>query len=206
MTRFLLIRHGQSEWNAVGKWQGQADPPLTDLGRTQAATAAQRVGMVDAIVASDLERAAMTAHIIAEFVGVGPVMTTVGLRERDAGVWEGLTRTEIEAEYPGWLADRKWPDSFESSASAADRALMVLAAIADQFPDGEVLVVTHGGVIVGIEERLAGNSEGRLDGEPKRLYGNLGGLWLDRFPMGNFRLGDSVELLDADMRTGSRQL
>ena len=198
MTRFLLIRHGQSEWNAAGKWQGQADPLLTDLGRTQAATAAQSIGMVDAVVASDLERAAMTAHIIAEFVGIGPVMTTVALRERDAGVWEGLTRSEIEQDYPGWLGEKRWPDSFESTSSAADRAMLVLNAVADQFPDGDVLVVTHGGVIVAIEERLMG--------DVRQLYGNLGGMWIERLPTGKFRVGASVALLEGDLQTGSRQL
>ena len=58
MTRVLLVRHGQSEWNADGRWQGQADPALTDLGRHQALHASRSLGSVDAIVASDLQRAA----------------------------------------------------------------------------------------------------------------------------------------------------
>ena len=103
MTRVLLIRHGQSEWNADGRWQGQADPPLTDLGRHQALHAARNLGTVDAIVASDLQRASETALIIAEALGVGPVVLEPGLRERDAGEWSGLTRAEIERDWPGYL-------------------------------------------------------------------------------------------------------
>ena len=103
MTRVLLIRHGQSEWNADGRWQGQADPPLTDLGRHQAMHAARNLGAVDAIVASDLQRASETALIIAEALGVGPVVLEPGLRERDAGEWSGLTRAEIERDWPGYL-------------------------------------------------------------------------------------------------------
>src|SRR4029078_7240591 len=85
--RVLLARHGQSEWNAVGRWQGQADPPLSDLGRKQALVAADRIGTVDVIVSSDLERAVQTAFIISEALGVGPVITNELLRERDAGEW-----------------------------------------------------------------------------------------------------------------------
>ena len=103
MTRVLLVRHGQSEWNAAGRWQGQADPPLTDLGRHQALHAARNLGVVDAVVASDLQRASETALIIAEALGVGPVVLEPGLRERDAGEWSGLTRAEIERDWPGYL-------------------------------------------------------------------------------------------------------
>ena len=59
-TRVLLVRHGQSEWNADGRWQGQADSPLSDLGRRQAREAARAIGAVDAIWSSDLQRAAVT--------------------------------------------------------------------------------------------------------------------------------------------------
>src|SRR3954449_1914254 len=107
MTRsgaaLLLVRHGQSEWNAVGRWQGQADPPLTELGREQARLAARSLGALDAIFASDLQRATETALIISNALGVGPVVIDPDLRERDAGEWSGLTRSEIEEQYPGYL-------------------------------------------------------------------------------------------------------
>ena len=108
MTRMLLVRHGQSEWNALGRWQGQADPPLSALGREQARSAVARLGAVDLIVASDLDRALTTAAIMAEGLGVGPVMVEPRLRERSAGEWSGLTRAEIDEQWPGYL-DRAPP-------------------------------------------------------------------------------------------------
>ena len=104
-TRVLLVRHGQSEWNAEGRWQGQADPPLTDLGRLQAREAAGALGTVDAVWASDLQRAVETATVIADQLGVGPVVVDPDLRERDAGEFSGLTRPEIAARFPGYLDD-----------------------------------------------------------------------------------------------------
>src|SRR5688500_14129220 len=102
-TRILLVRHGESEWNAGGRWQGWADSSLSELGRQQAFEASAAVGTVDAIVASDLERATQTALIISETIGVGPVMIEPDLRERDVGEWTGLTRDEIEERWPGDL-------------------------------------------------------------------------------------------------------
>ena len=87
VRRFLLVRHGESEWNAVGRWQGQADPPLSQTGSEQARLAAQSIGMVDAIVASSLRRAFDTAHIISENLGIGPVIVEPDLMERHAGEW-----------------------------------------------------------------------------------------------------------------------
>jgi len=72
VTRLLLVRHGQSEWNALGRWQGQADPTLTDFGRQQAFHAADRVGAVDVLVSSPLQRAMETAQIISGRIGGAP--------------------------------------------------------------------------------------------------------------------------------------
>lgn len=177
-TRVLLVRHGQSEWNASGRWQGQADPPLSDLGRTQAVEAARSLGSVDAIWASDLLRAADTALIIAEHLGVGPVVLDTDLRERDAGEWSGLTRDEIEERYPGFLRDGARPPGWEPDASLVERAAAALGRIAAEIPDGDVVVFTHGGLIYAIEGRLGAsheriaNLEGRwvtVDGEGVRL-------------------------------------
>src|SRR5688572_29337336 len=170
MTRALLIRHGQSEWNAAGRWQGQADPPLTDLGRHQALHASRNLGTVDAIVASDLQRASETAMIISEALGVGPVVLEPGLRERDAGEWSGLTRAEIERDWPGYLdsapadrhasfgsapastvgtpsAGRRRPPGWEADDVLLERVVAALGRVHDLAPDGEVIVVTHGGVV-----------------------------------------------------------
>lgn len=155
MTSMLVARHGQSEWNALGRWQGQADPPLSDLGRTQALAAAERVGSVDVVVASDLQRAVETAAIIARVLGVGPVMVEAGLRERDAGEWSGLTRDEIERDWPGYLDEHRYPPAFEATEVFHERIRAALDRVEAAYRGAEVLVVSHGGVIYGLE-RLHG--------------------------------------------------
>jgi broad specificity phosphatase PhoE len=194
----LLIRHGQSEWNAIGRWQGQADPALSELGRRQAAQAAQSIGVVDAIVASDLERASMTAHIIAEMIGVGPVLTHPSLRERHAGEWQGMTRPEIELAFPGWLGEGRFPEGFESVAATIDRVMPVLTGLAVMHPHGDVLVVTHGGVILAVEQELGA--------KPAERFPNLGGMWFDYEEKRGWRPGERVHLIPPDIETGSPQL
>lgn len=146
------MRHGESEWNAIRRWQGWADPPLSELGERQATVAARAVGGVDAVVASDLQRAHRTASIIAHEIGVGPIVVDASLRERDAGPWTGLTRVEIEREWPGYLASGKRPDGYEEDEALLDRVIPSLCTLEGA---GEVaLVVTHGGVIGAVERWL----------------------------------------------------
>jgi len=154
VIRLLLVRHGQSVWNASGRWQGQADPPLSDLGRHQARVAADALGTPDVIVASDLERANHTALILSETLGVGPVIIEPDLRERDAGEWAGLTRDEIEAAWPGYLEARRRPPGFEDEALLVARALAAIRRIHDEFEGGDVVAVTHGGVVFALERHL----------------------------------------------------
>jgi broad specificity phosphatase PhoE len=182
----LLARHGQSEWNALGRWQGQADPPLSTLGRRQAEAAAGHLGTVDAIVSSDLDRAATTATIIAAALGVGPVLVEPRLRERSAGEWSGLTRDEIEAQWPGWLAERRRPPGFEPDESLLTRTRAALDDIEAGHAGAEVLVVTHGGVVY-VLEAAAGLPFARLP--------NLAGRWLDHDGR-DVVLGDRIELVD----------
>jgi probable phosphoglycerate mutase len=201
MTRVLLVRHGQSEWNADGRWQGQADPPLTDLGRTQAFHAARSLGVVDAIVASDLQRAAETAAILSGELGVGPIVIDPDLRERDAGEWSGLTRREIEAGWPGYLDDdgpeRRRPEGWEPDEVLEDRAIAALVRIQELVPGGEAIAVTHGGLIYVLEARF---------GVPFERLGNLGGRWVDVGPEGPVRLGERVTLVDPDEHTVPNQI
>ncbi|MGI9579167.1 MAG: histidine phosphatase family protein [Microthrixaceae bacterium] len=185
MTDVLVVRHGQSEWNADGRWQGQANPDLTSLGREQARLAAEAVGAVDAIFASPLIRAAMTATIISELIGIGPVVLAEGLMERNAGEWQGLTRSEIESGWPGYLDARKRPPGWEDDALVRSRAFAALEEIAGASGDGHVLAVAHAGIIYAIEEELGATWE--------RLA-NLAGRWL-RFEHGQWHLGDRVHLL-----------
>src|SRR3954447_4283030 len=108
MSRLLLLRHGQSEWNAAGRWQGQADIPLSARGEEQAAEAAERLAgrggaRFTVVVASDLQRTVRTAEIMAATLGIASIERDAGLREFDVGEWSGLTRPEIEQRWPGQL-------------------------------------------------------------------------------------------------------
>lgn len=219
MTRVLLLRHGQSEWNADGRWQGQADPALTDLGRHQALHATRSLGVVDAIVASDLQRAAETAAIISSELGVGPIVLDADLRERHAGEWQGLTREEIERDWPGYLdppppvegtpeaaaaasrvddgGPRRRPPGWESDQSVVERAVAALVRVHDLVPDGEALVVTHGGLVYALERAL---------GAPFVRLPNLGGRWVEVGPAGPEALGDRVVLVDPSELTVPNQL
>ncbi|MEJ5254950.1 MAG: histidine phosphatase family protein [Acidimicrobiales bacterium] len=151
MTRILLVRHGQSAWNAEGRWQGRADPPLSQLGRLQARHAAARLGEVDVIIASPLQRAFDTARIIADELGVGPVLPEPDLVERDAGEWSGLTRAEIEERWPGWIEAGRRPPGYEDDASVLERATRALARIEREHRGANVVVVCHGGIIYALE-------------------------------------------------------
>ena len=189
MLRVLVVRHGQSEWNAVGRWQGQADPPLTELGLHQAAHAAQHVGAVDAVVASDLERSRTTAEIIAELIGIGPVLADEGFRERHAGEWQGLTKAEIAEAWPGYLDDRRRPPGFEPDEDFQDRVFAALDRVRATVPAGDVLVVAHAGVVYQVETLL---------GSAFEPLPNLGGRWVESLDGGPWRLGDRVVLVDPD--------
>lgn len=190
MLDLLLARHGQSEWNAAGRWQGQADPPLTDLGRAQARAAARNAGAFDAIFASDLERALHTATVISAAIGVGPVVVDPRLKERDAGEFSGLTREEIENEFPGALDARRWPPGWESDELLLRRVLAALDDIVDHTGGtGSVLAVSHGGVIYALEGHL-GLDHSRIP--------NLGARWLHHDGSA-WRLGTRVALAPDDV-------
>jgi broad specificity phosphatase PhoE len=190
-THLLVVRHGQSEWNAIGRWQGHADPVLSELGRRQAFLAAAAIGAVDAIVSSDLSRAAETAAIIAQQLGVGPVVVDERLRERDAGEWTGLTKDEIEDRWPGWIEGKKRPNGFEDVASVVTRVLDAFASLHAASPGGSLLVVTHGGVIRALEK-----SHGRSG----NAVTNLGGITV-RVSASGHAIGDRVALLDGQTVT-----
>src|SRR4029453_8255087 len=192
----LLTRHAQPEWNALGRWQGQADPPLTDLGRRQAHEAARSLGVVDGIWASDLQRAAETAAIIGDDMGVGPVVVDADLRERDAGEWTGLTRAEIEQRYPGYLPDGRRPASWGSDEQLGRRAQRALGGSAEGVPGGHVLVITHAGVVFAVERHL---------GRDRTRLANVEGRWVTIAPEG-LRLGDRVVLAEPQDVTVPRQM
>jgi broad specificity phosphatase PhoE len=141
VTTILLARHGETDWNREGRFQGWSDPPLNDLGREQARVLAGQLAddPFDAVYSSDLRRAYETALIVAEPHGV-PVVADQGLREIDVGSWSGLTRDEIEARFPG--ADHH---DGESRAEHLARVLATVERIACSHPGERILIVSHGG-------------------------------------------------------------
>ena len=147
MTQFLLVRHGETDWNAAGRLQGHTDRPLSDYGREQARRlAAQLAGeALDAIYASDLARARETAEIVGAQLHL-PVVLDPDLREKDWGNWEGLTSTErLGVELVG-----------ESTEQHQKRMLGALGRIAAKHPSGRVLVVTHGGSMRRVQTEALG--------------------------------------------------
>lgn len=175
MTRFLLVRHGQSEWNAQGRWQGQADPHLSAHGREEARLAAAALrGFEGLIFASPLLRARETAEIISREVADGSVLIEPDLREIDVGEFSGLTNDEIEEKLPDAWRDLRagaltaFPGG-ESRAHFLERVLGSLELIASHHPCASVLAVSHGGAIAAIERHLAAH--------PGHGVGNLVGRW-----------------------------
>ena len=166
----LILRHGQSEWNAQGKWQGQADPPLTKVGEKQAKAAAQKLLSVcksfDKIASSDLRRARRTAEIIAQVNG-GDVSVYKEFRERHAGVWQGLTRSEIEASWPNAIADQRWPEGYESDDSVIQRVVPCLERLKEN--NKNVLLIAHAGLIRALDRFT--------DAEETSITNNLSGRW-----------------------------
>ncbi len=184
-TRLLVVRHGESEWNALGKWQGTEDPPLSEAGMRQADTAAQVLGTFDAIWCSQLERAVSTAVIISERLGIGPVLVDDRLRESYLGSWQGLTAIEIEAGWPGYLAQHRPPDDAEPRESIVRRVSECMIDIAEHTPGGEVLVVAHAGVIRTMRRFLSA---------PDVRFANLSGCWFAVDAGGTITAGDQVVL------------
>ena len=169
----LILRHGQSEWNAHGKWQGQADPPLTKLGEQQALSAAQQLlhtgERFDRIVSSDLRRAHRTAEIIASILGKESVTTHSEFRERAAGIWQGLTRSEIEASWPNAIEERRWPEGYESDDSVISRVMPGLERLAQN--NNRVLLIGHAGLIRALD---------RITNAPQAAITNhLSGRWYE---------------------------
>jgi broad specificity phosphatase PhoE len=161
LTTILLARHGESDWNRAGRWQGQADRPLTELGREQAQALAARLEdtELDAIYSSDLRRARETAEIVATAKGL-EVTSVPELREVDVGSWSGLSRAEAERRFPEGFArwqggGEGWTDG-ETYQDLGDRVVRAVSRIAADHPGGRVLVVAHGGSIRAVHAAALG--------------------------------------------------
>lgn len=173
--RLLLVRHGESTWNAVGRWAGQADPDLTARGRTQALDLSRELAEIgfDGIVTSDLRRARTTGELIATAIAVGDVRVDPRLRERHSTLWCGLTHDEIEARWPGRLAAwragqvRNLPGETESWELFRSRVEQVLVeTLRSRLA---MVVVAHAGVFRAVEAMLD---------VPNRQIDNGKGQWL----------------------------
>ena len=156
-TRFIVVRHGETQWNVEARVQGQGNSPLTATGMAQAEAIAERLAAerFDVLVASDLGRAMQTAQAIARRCGHGIVLDP-RLRERDFGQGEGMTYEEI---------DRAWPDVFtrqretdpdavvpggESRRQFHERVRDAFASLAREHEGKRVAVVAHGGVLAAL--------------------------------------------------------
>ncbi len=168
-TRVLLLRHGQSTWNADGRWQGQEDPPLSATGERQAVEAAARLDGIDAMWASDLVRARRTAEILAADHRLAVSVDAQASASATPEPWQGRTRAEIDAEWPGYLAEQRRPEGYEPDEDLLVRVLAALDAIADAHPGAAVAVVSHGGIVGTVERHLGDPRDGPIP--------NLSGRW-----------------------------
>jgi probable phosphoglycerate mutase len=163
VTTFVVIRHGETEWNKIGRQQGHLDSPLTDLGRRQARAAASGLQgfRFDAFYSSDLGRARETARIISPVIGLG-FESEARLRERHLGVLQGLTMAEFAEKYPEEEArfrtggpDYRLADG-ESVRDRFERNTAGLEALARRHPGALILIVTHGGVLASFMHKALG--------------------------------------------------
>ena len=167
IRRLILLRHGQTEYNATDRMQGQLDTDLSELGRTQAKTAAAELATREPIriVSSDLRRALDTAVALGDAAGVS-VTQDERLRETHLGEWQGLTHTEVDDLAPGarpaWRADATIaPPGGESRIDVARRSVPLVRELLSGVPewgaDGDqrpLVLVAHGGLIAALTAAL----------------------------------------------------
>ncbi len=163
MTRLILIRHGQTEWNRSGRWQGQTDVPLNPEGRRQARQLAEQLRQerFDTIYTSDLGRARETAQALAEVTGA-PLIEDARLREINLGTWEGLLFDEIRRRdgdrldrFRSQPAGERAPGG-EGVLDVQDRSLAALEEIVRRHPRGSVALVSHGLTLAVLKIHLMG--------------------------------------------------
>lgn len=154
-TRFALIRHGQTDWNRYGLMQGRTDIPLNETGRAQALEAAQALAALGErwrmTVSGPLSRVRETASIIAGYLGLPEGATHPDLTEISYGVAEGLLISEVLERWP----DGDIPDQ-EPDAEIGPRGLRALESLRQQYTGGNLIVITHGGLIQATLAHLSG--------------------------------------------------
>jgi 2,3-bisphosphoglycerate-dependent phosphoglycerate mutase len=158
---FYFLRHGQTDWNAEGRFQGHTDVPLNDRGISQAHDAARALApcSIDIIVASPLIRALKTAAIVAEFMGK-PLFIDSELKERHLGSLEGLIMNDVKSELglqPNERLVRHLPANAEQWRETGARCVRVLSKWLDRHPESSVLFVSHSGLFDALHEIILGS-------------------------------------------------
>ena len=148
-------------------------------------------------MASPQIRALETATIISEQIGVGPVQIVGDLRERNAGIWSGLTTEDIEAGWPGWIESGQRPEGWEPDEEVLPRAMAAIDMILGELAGGTVLVVSHGGVITTIEDHLSVR-----DGRIPNLHGRVLTTHSAAGDELQLAAGERLELLPPELSTG----
>lgn len=183
MSRLCLVRHGQTDWNLEGRYHGQSDVPLNDTGRSQAHRLAHSLQgqTFAAIYTSDLSRARETAEIIAKVFQLHVILEP-RLREIDQGDWEGQLVETIKARYEGLWNERITdpthvrPPGGETVGEVAERVYAALEDIAQIYPDGQVLICSHGLALATVICKVRNLSVGQAY---KMIPDNTTPIWVD---------------------------
>ncbi|MGB3716425.1 MAG: histidine phosphatase family protein [Candidatus Promineifilaceae bacterium] len=160
-TTILLIRHGETDWNVSGRWQGQSDIPLNENGIKQANLLAKRLSSrsISALYCSDLIRAAQTASILGHVLGLQPI-ADAAWRERNGGDFEGLSAEELSKVATGnpfQIRDKDWaPPGGETNAQVAARVQKAFDRIVSNHSGEMIAIVSHGGAIITLLSLVVG--------------------------------------------------
>jgi len=165
-----MTRHGETQWNFEGRWQGHTDVPLNENGRAQARAIAEtlRASGLAGLVSSDLSRARETAEIVGSALGLAVAYADADLRERSFGIFEGLTRVECERLHPeawrAWLEEQRPAQGVEPPSVVTARVTAAIRRAAERIArDGApVLIVTHGGALRSVLREATGAPVGPI--------------------------------------------
>jgi glucosyl-3-phosphoglycerate phosphatase len=161
--RVVLLRHGRTAWNAERRFQGQADPPLDEVGRAQAYEVGALIAALrpNLLVSSDAARALQTAEIVGDVTSL-PVVKEARFRERGLGHWEGLTREEVAERYPDEYSD--WMSGLDVSRRGGETREEVaersLAAFSELPSVATTILVTHSATAMALTNSLLGIAQG----------------------------------------------
>ena len=164
----ILLRHGETEWNLTGRMQGVSDTRLTDEGIDQAHRAVAKMPTFSQIWTSPLQRARITAQIIAN-AHWSKYTVDNRLMERSWGEWEGMLPDDVDRRWPGWRAEGRKPPGYGCDKSVFVCFQAWLADVPVSSRSGPIVAVTHGGFMSAVVRVLGGADTG---------YKNLAGVWL----------------------------